>query len=167
MNKKLRKKFNFCDYLFLRYSLEEITNEMTVSNLLFHLFYCPRSIFAKNNCLRCSRLFVKKDLQKRFDFVEDFKFFSYFELEKFDDEIDKIISKFEFNVFFNNDHQQDVIQSNRKRCLNSFVVQEHIHFILLFLEIQLRIFSNFFILYQVFLQKEKKEKCFWILLLIL
>ena len=81
-------------------------------------------------------------------------------MEKFDDEIDKIISKFEFNVFFNNDHQQDVIQSNRKRCLNSFVVQEHIHFILLFLEIQLRIFSNFFYSLSSFSPERKEREMF-------
>ena len=81
-------------------------------------------------------------------------------MEKFDDEIDEIISKFEFNVFFNNDHQQDVIQSNRKRCLNSFVVQEHIHFILLFLEIQLRIFSNFFYSLSRFSPERKEREMF-------
>ena len=50
---ELKEKFSFHKYLYLRFSLEEISREMTISNLLFHLFYCPRSIFSKNDCLNC------------------------------------------------------------------------------------------------------------------
>ena len=67
---------------------------------LLHLFYCPRSIFAKNTCLRCSRIFIKKDLKKSSDFVNDFKFVSYFDIDKLDIESQDIAREFEFNIFF-------------------------------------------------------------------
>ena len=69
---ELKEKFSFHKYLYLRFSLEEISREMTISNLLFHLFYCPRSIFSKNDCLNCSRLFLKKELEISFEFFENF-----------------------------------------------------------------------------------------------
>ena len=73
----LKEDFIFSKYIFLRSSLEEISREMTISNLLFHLFYCPRSIFSKSDCFNCSRLFLKKELEISFDFVENFNIFSH------------------------------------------------------------------------------------------
>ena len=69
---ELKEKFSFQKYLYLRFSLEEISREMIILNLLFHLFYCPRSIFSKNDCLNCSRLFLKKELEISFEFFENF-----------------------------------------------------------------------------------------------
>ena len=157
MAKKLKKEFIFSKYLFLRSSLEEISREMTISNVLFHLFYCPRSIFAKNTCLRCSRLFVKKELEISFDFIEGFNFLSYFESEKID-----FCEEFEFNVFFNDDQQRDVINSDVKRCLNSFVVRDRIQFLLLILEIYFRIFSNFFYSLSKDFSSERNERIFFL-----
>lgn len=156
VKKKLKKKINFCDYLYLSFSVEEITNEMTISNILFHLFHCPRSIFCKNECLKCGLLFIKEDLPKTFKFVEDFNFYSWFDMKKFDDEIDDIISHFEFNIFYSNRHQKEVILSDRKRCLTSFVVQHQLQFFLLFLEAHFRILCNFF--YQLSSVISKKEE---------
>ena len=160
LNKKFKKNFDFCTYLFLKYSLEEIANETTISNFLLHLFYCPRSIFAKNTCLRCSRIFIKKDLKKSSDFVNDFKFVSCFDIDKLDIELQDIAREFEFNIFFKNKDQLEVINSDRKRCLDSFVVQEHIHFLLLFSEIQLRIFVNFFYCLSDFLPNRREREKF-------
>ena len=49
MKKKLKKKINFCDYLYLSFSLEEITNEMTISNILFIYFTVQDQFFVKMN----------------------------------------------------------------------------------------------------------------------
>ena len=92
MASDLKEDFTFSKYIFLRSSVEEISREMTISNLLFHLFYCPRSIFSKSDCLNCSRLFIKKELEISFDFAEHFNIFSYLEP-------DDAIEEFEFSIF--------------------------------------------------------------------
>ena len=149
---ELKEKFSFHKYLYLRFSLEEISREMTISNLLFHLFYCPRSIFSKNDCLNCSRLFLKKELEISFEFFENFNILSYLDTDE------KEIQEFEFNIFWNNDQQKSVINSDIKRCLNSFVIQYYKQFLLLILEIQFRIFLNFFHSLSKTFSNEKEER---------
>ena len=148
----LKKKFSFSKYLYLRSSLEEISRETTVSNTLFHLFYCPRSIFAKNECLNCSRLFLKKELEVSFEYFENFNILSYLDSDE------KEIQEFEFDIFWNNDQQKTVINSDIRRCLNTFIVQYNKQFLLLFLEIQFRIFSNFFHSLSKTFSNEKEER---------
>ena len=148
----LKKKFSFSKYLYLRSSLEEISREMTISNILFHLFYCPRSIFSKSDCLNCSRLFLKKELEVSFEFFENFNILSYLDSDE------KEIQEFEFDIFWNNDQQKTVINSDIRRCLNTFIVQYNKQFLLLFLEIQFRIFSNFFHSLSKTFSNEKEER---------
>ena len=145
----LKKKFSFSKYLYVRSSLEEISREITVSNILFHLFYCPRSIFAKNECLNCSRLFLKKELEVSF---ENFNILSYLDSDE------KEIQEFEFNIFWNNDQQKTVISSDIKRCLNTFIIQYSKQFLLLFLESQFRVFLNFFHSLSKIFSNEKEER---------
>ena len=47
-------------------------------------------------------------------------------------------------VFFNSLEEMSVINSSQKRCLMTFVVQDYFQFVLIFFEVQLRIFCNFF-----------------------
>ena len=148
----IKKKFSFSKYLYVRSSLEEISREVTISNTLFHLFYCPRSIFSKNDCLNCSRLFLKKELEISFEFFENFNILSYLDTDE------KEIQEFEFNIFWNNDQQKSVINSDIKRCLNSFVIQYYKQFLLLILEIQFRIFLNFFHSLSKTFSNEKQER---------
>ena len=145
----LKKKFSFSKDLYVRSSLKEISREITVSNILFHLFYCPRSIFAKNECLNCSRLFLKKELEVSF---ENFNILSYLDSDE------KEIQEFEFNIFWNNDQQKTVISSDIKRCLNTFIIQYSKQFLLLFLEIQFRVFLNFFHSLSKTFSNEKEER---------
>ena len=151
MSEDLEDDFIFSKYLFLRFSLEEISREMTISNLLFHLFYCPRSIFSESNCLSCSRLFLKKELEIRFDFFETFNLFSYLES-------DNEIQEFIFSIFWNNEQQKNVIQSDISRCLNSFVVQYYKQFLLLILEIHFRVLCNFFYCLSKTFSNERNER---------
>ena len=148
----LKEKFSFSKYLYLRSSLEEISREMTISNIMFHLFYCPRSIFSKSDCLNCSRLFFKKELEVSFKFFENFNILSYLDSDE------KEIQEFEFDIFWNNDQQKTVINSDIRRCLNTFIVQYNKQFLLLFLEIQFRIFSNFFHSLSKTFSNEKEER---------
>ena len=119
--------------------------------MLFHLFYCPRSIFAKNECLNCSRLFLKKELEVSF---ENFNILSYLDSDE------KEIQEFEFNIFWNNDQQKTVISSDIKRCLNTFIIQYSKQFLLLFLEIQFRVFLNFFHSLSKTFSNEKEERIY-------
>ena len=138
MGEELKEKYVFHKYLYLRSSLEEISREMTISNVLFHLFYCPRSIFSKNDGSNCSGLFLKKELEVSFEYFDNFNILSYLDTDE------KEIQEFDFNIFWNNDQQKTVINSTTKRCLNTFVIQYYKQFLLLILEIQFRTFSNFF-----------------------
>ena len=37
-----------------------------------------------------------------------------------------------------------MINSDQKRCLKTFIVQDYFHLVIMFFEVQLRIFVNFF-----------------------
>ena len=54
-----KMKFYFLTYLFLKCSFEDLKNQITISNCLNHLFFCPRNICAKNDCLNCSRVYIE------------------------------------------------------------------------------------------------------------
>ena len=75
-NKLIRKDFQFSTDLFLKFRINEIINKSTISNLLLHLFFCPRSYFAKNLCQNCSRKFIAKDIHKppNFHYIFEFDF---------------------------------------------------------------------------------------------
>ena len=149
----LKRRFSFSKYLYLRSSLEEISREITISNMFFHLFYCPRSSFAKSECI-CARLFLKKDLWVNAEYLENLNILPHLEIDE--NEIE--MHAFEFNFFWNNEYQRSVINSNIKRCLSTFVVQNDKQFLLLFLEIQIRIFMNFFHMLSKSFSNEKDER---------
>ena len=68
-------KFNETTFLLLKYSLEGLKNLSMISNCLYHLFSCPRSVFARNDCLYCLRLFIKEiNRPKNFICINDFNF---------------------------------------------------------------------------------------------
>ena len=147
----LKKRFTFLKYLYLRSSLEEVSRETTVSNILMHLFYCPRSAFSKNEC-NCARIFLKKEVEVNAEYLENLNILPHISNEnKF------VMPSFEFNFFWNEEQQRTVINSNIKRCLSTFIVQYHNQFLLLFLEIQIRIFMNFFVKLSKSFSKEKDE----------
>ena len=130
--RQIKSKLNFSTRVFLRYCLENFLRMTTISNTLLHLFYCPRSFFAKSDCLLCSRLFVKD-----VDFKVDFSV-----LKKKDTIIS--IKDYNFNFFWDNKKQKDIINSDLKRCLNTVVIQDRFDLLFYFIEIQGRYYSNFF-----------------------
>ena len=148
----IKRKFSFSKYLFLRSSLEEISRELWVSNILFHLFHCPRSVFARNDCLKCSRLFLRRELKVSSEYLENLNVLSYLESDE------NLIQNFEFNIFWNDNFQKSLINSDTKRCLNIFVIQNSKQFLLLILEIQFRIFMNFFHLLSESFSKKEDER---------
>ena len=53
-------------------------------------------------------------------------------------------NKIRFNVFFDSMEQYNAINSDKKRCLNTYVVNNFFELITLFFETQIRVFCNFF-----------------------
>ena len=144
--KKIMKDFNFYDRLFIKYCLENFLRMTTVSNTLYHLFYCPRSFFASNNCKLCSRIYLKKDL-----LVYPFPNLMYLKVNEY-------TSQYDFNFFWSDENQREIINSDIKRCLNISVIQKGTGFLPLFVEIQGRYFCNFFKSLTDFLNVELSRK---------
>ena len=146
--RNLKMRFNEMTFLFLKYSLDDLKNLSMISNCLYHLFSCPRSVFARNDCLYCSRLFIKEiNRPKNFTCINDFNFnvfLNSFIKGKLSPNSINVLSKFKTIVFFKSLDEFSVINSDRKRCLTTFIVQDYIRLVLVFFEIQLRIFLNFF-----------------------
>ena len=147
---ELRDRFSFTDLLFIQHSLENFLRMATISNTLQHLFYCKRSFFAKSDCKYCSRLYVTNSQLPNF-------FPNLTILNR-----NEIISekKYYFNFLWENNEQKDIINSNMVRCLDTVVIQDHIDFLVYFIEIQARYYCNFFICLSRFLQVERSEKNF-------
>ena len=72
---KFKTNFDELTFLFLKYSLEDLKNLFMISNFFYHLFSCPRSVFARSNCIFCSRLYVLPDIRpKNFKLIDNFDF---------------------------------------------------------------------------------------------
>ena len=54
-----------------------------ISNCLYHLFSCPKSVFANNDCLYCSRAYIKSQIVQptNFDCIAIFKFDRFFNID--------------------------------------------------------------------------------------
>ena len=159
-------KFDYVTYLFLKFSFEDLKNQITISNCLNHLFFCPRSFYAKNDCLNCSRAYIKSQIirPKNFNCISDFKFNSFFNLAGLSLSSLDILKQFKILVFFDSFDEYSIINSNRVRCLTTMIFQDHLHLVLVFFEIQLRVFINFFysLLDNVILSNQSVflERCF-------
>ena len=121
----LKMKFDVSTFLLLKYSLEDLKNLFMISNCLYHLFSCPRSVFARNDCVYCSRLYISQINQpKNFNCINDFNFNIFFNAEKLSNNSLSILKKFKVLVFFKSLDEFSVINSDRKRCLNTFIAQD-------------------------------------------
>ena len=155
---KFKMNFDELTFLFLKYSFEDLKNLFMISNCFYHLFSCPRSVFARSNCIFCSRLYVLPDIRPK-----NFKLIDNFDFEISDDRRNSlsensisILKRFKIITFFNSLEEFSTINSNQKRCLNTFIVQDYFHLVLVFFEVQLRILSNFF--YNIVKDKYIKSK---------
>ena len=122
----LKMKFDVSTFLLLKYSLEDLKNLFMISNCLYHLFNCPRSVFAKNDCVYCSQVYIISQINqpKNFNCINDFNFNIFFNAEKLSNNSLSILKKFKVLVFFKSLDEFSVINSDRKRCLNTFIVQD-------------------------------------------
>ena len=98
----------------------------------------------KNNCICCSRLYIDASIRpSNLEKLEKF-FLDYVSnnLKIFLKE--NSYNKIKFNVFFDSMEQYNAINSDTKRCLNTYVVNNFFELITLFFETQIRVFCNFF-----------------------
>ena len=116
-------KMNFDQVTFhlLKYSFEDFKNLFMISNCFNHLFSCPRSIFARNNCMYCSRLYILPDNRpKNFDCIDNFKFNEGRNV--LSNNSRRILNKFKIIVFYKSLDEFSTTNSDQKRCLNTFIV---------------------------------------------
>ena len=144
--KKLKKEFDEITFIFLKYSFEDLKNLIMISNCFFHLFFCPRSIFAKSDCKHCSRLYFSPFIRpKNFKLLNEFKFMISDEQKNtLSDNSLSILKRFSIVVFFESLKESSTINSDKKRCLKTFIIQDYFHLVIIFFEVQIRIFCNFF-----------------------
>ena len=145
---KFKMNFDEVTFLFLKYSFEDFKNLFMISNCLYHLFSCPRSIFARNNCIYCSRLYVSPDIRPEIcDNIDNFVLnLSEDRRNTLSNNSISILNNFEIVVFFKSLEELSTINSDQKRCLNTFIIQDPFHLVIVFFDVQLRIFCNFFII---------------------
>ena len=148
---KMEEKFTFSTRLFVRYFLENFLRMTTISNTLLHLFYCPRSFFSKSECKLCSRLFLQKEMGIPIEFSI---------LSRKNTLISE--KEYQFNFFWVDKDQKDIINSDIKRCLNTVIIQDSRDFLLYFFEIQGRYYCNFFKSLVEVLSFNRSEKSFFI-----
>ena len=142
------------NWLFLNYFLDNLKTDLIISNCFCHLFHCPRSLFAKSQCILCSRKYVLTLITKSKNFEELFKF----------DFGDKLLidykeisfQGFKSSLFYKSFDELATIMSDRKRCLTTCVVYTPSKFARLFLEVFLRILMNYCYKF-VELQPESQE----------
>ena len=93
-----------------------------------------------------SRLYISSFIPlKNFEYIENFRFKILDDRKNFLSENSlSILKKFSSVVFFKSLEESSVINSDQKRCLKTFIVQYYFHLVIMFFEVQLRIFVNFF-----------------------
>ena len=93
-----------------------------------------------------SRLYISSFIPlKNFEYIENFRFKILDDRKKLLSKNSlSILNKFSIVVFFKSLEESSVINSDQKRCLKTFIVQYYFHLVIMFFEVQLRIFVNFF-----------------------
>ena len=143
----LSKQFDKSIYLYLKFSLEPVKNLLLVSNVLSHLFTCPRSNYAKNDCSFCSRLLFNRlfcpsnAIELQYDYLSIDIFFV--------DDVKKLfeeysIDRIRINICFRSLEHYQANNSNEKRCLLICVFSNPCIIIVKFCETLVRILFNFF-----------------------
>ena len=137
---KLKSDILLSNWLYLNYFFDQLKDNLLLSSCFCHLFHCPRSLFAKNNCLLCSRRFIATVITKPKNFDQLLTFTFGDRLLK--DYCDISFKGLEPLLFFKSFDEKVTIESDRKRCLTTCVVTAPCKIGKLFLEVFLRILVN-------------------------
>ena len=137
---KLKSDILLSNWLYLNHFFNQLKDNLLLSSCFCHLFHCPRSLFAKNNCLLCGRRFIKTVITKPKNFDQLLTFTFGDRLLK--DYCDISFKGLEPLLFFKSYDEKITIESDRKRCLTTCVVTSPCKIGKLFLEVFLRILVN-------------------------
>ena len=150
---KLKIKVKFSSFLYFYYRISLINDVFLCSNVIFHLFNCPRSNFLRNTCRDCSLCFFNF---KQPSFIRDgcLSLDSNFAYESY--ELHKN-NNFKIKIFFVNFKQKSVLESYLKRCLTLKIFQSKHDIYISFLEVFSRILFNSF--YSIVEDFDEKEDC--------
>ena len=93
-----------------------------ISNCFYHLFHCPRSVFAKSKCVLCSKQYVLTQITqpKNFDDLDKFNFVSFFKDCLPKGSTVTFFEEFKSLLFYKSYDELITIMSDRKRCLTKF-----------------------------------------------
>ena len=138
--RNLKSDISLPNWLYLNYFFNQLKDNLLLSSCFCHLFHCPRSLFAKNNCQLCSRRFIKTLIRKPKNFDRLFTFTFADRLLK--EYCDISFKGLEPLLFFKSYDEMVMIESDRKRCLTTCVVTAPCKIGKLFLEVFLRILVN-------------------------
>ena len=136
----LKSDISLSNWLYLNYFFNQLKDNLLLSSCFCHLFHCPRSLFAKNNCKLCSRRFIKTLIRKPKNFDRLFTFTFADRLLK--EYCDISFKGLEPLLFFKSYDEMVMIESDRKRCLTTCVVTAPCKIGKLFLKVFLRILVN-------------------------
>ena len=148
---KLSQEFQSSTLSSLKNHLEPVKNYFLCSNVLFHLFNCPRSNYAVSNCFLWSRLYIdplvypeqKVDLgdntDLRYKLIKS-SIFAYDVKQLFKN---NLITQFKLNICYKSLEQYTVLNFDQKRCLQLSVFQSKCDIIIKYCEVLVRIFFNF------------------------
>ena len=162
---KLSQEFQLSTLSFLKNHLEPVKNYFLcliyVFYVLLHLFNCPRSNYAVNHCVLCSRLYIDPlidcaDLHStdlRCKLIKS-SIFAYDLKQLFKN---NFITQFKLNICCKSLEQYTVLNSDQKRCLQLSVFQNECDFIIKYCEVLIRIFFIFLILFLNRLQVLKNQ----------
>ena len=139
--------FDFPSRCYLRYRLQFLKNLFILSGILCHMFYCPRSEFAVNNCYCCAILHV---ISHRNFLLHIKTLYRFRSVEgTFSDDVvsifkDHSITSFNLRIAYKNDEHYEAVMSKRERRLEFFVYGHVIDFIMMYCEVLLRFLFNCF-----------------------
>ena len=143
-------------YLYLKYRLEPVKNLFLCSNVLFHLFNCPRSNYAVSNY--CSHLYI----DPLFDPSSDLRYEFIFVNRAFKEDVKLLlkshfITQFKLNICYKSLKHYNVINTDQERCLTIPVIQDPCKLIITFCEMLVRILYIFFYYFLLRVYSKKGE----------
>ena len=71
---KVKSDISLSDWLYLNCVIDNLKGDLLISSCFCHLFHCPRSLFAKNDCRLCSRKYILNLITKPENFSRLFDF---------------------------------------------------------------------------------------------
>ena len=143
---ELKTNFKFGTYLYLKHRISFVKNLFLCSNVLHHLFNCPRSNYIINSCNYCSRLLISLDFNRMHNLdnwllllvKSRFKSDVAYLFQQF------FVTQFKLNIVFKTMQQQIALASDQKRCLTIYIIQQPYELVIKFLEVLFRVLSKFF-----------------------